>query len=109
MCLSDGLQLSLSVGCNIDVPFGRQFYPKLLTRPMHAFLAWLVPVGVKSLTQAVLISFSVTRGTKPACVPFNLLLYSKAAVWDFGPWERNNPTASPTTIPKREIKCRIEK
>lgn len=36
-CLSAGLQLFLSLGCNIDVPFG-WFYPKLLTETSHAFL-----------------------------------------------------------------------
>ena len=69
MCLSGGLQLSLSLGRNIDVPFGRWFHPKLLTGPLHAVLAWPVPIGVKPLTKAVLTSFSTTRDTKPACVP----------------------------------------
>lgn len=69
ICLSGGLQLSLSLGRNIDAPFGRRFHPKLFTGPLLAFLAWPVPVGVSPLTEAVLTSFSTMRDTKPACVP----------------------------------------
>lgn len=35
-CLSVGLQLSPSLGCNVDVPFGRQF-SKLLIGPLRTF------------------------------------------------------------------------
>lgn len=46
-CLSVGLQRSPSPACNIDVPFGRRFHPKLLTGPLCTFSAQPVPAGVK--------------------------------------------------------------
>lgn len=46
-CLSVGLRRSPSPACNIDVPFGRRFHPKLLTGPSCTFSAQPVPVGVK--------------------------------------------------------------
>lgn len=55
MCLSGGLQLSLSLGRNIDAPFGRRFHPKLLIGPLLTFLAWLVPVGVSRRSVKVIL------------------------------------------------------
>lgn len=48
-CLRVGLQRSPSPACNIDVPFGRRFHPKLLTGdPCNTFFsAQPLPAGAK--------------------------------------------------------------
>lgn len=97
-CLSVGLQHSLSLGCNIDVPFGRWFHPKLLTGPLRTFLARLVPVGVKPPHPGSVNVILHHEGHETSlCPPLTssfLRPSSKSAVWEFGPSNQNNPAVS---------------
>lgn len=73
-CLRVGLQRSPSPACNIDVPFGRRFHPKLLTGdPCNTFFRRCRSQLERGLlTQAALTSLPATRDTKkPGCVPLS--------------------------------------
>lgn len=109
MCLSGGLQLSLSLGRNINAPFGRRFHPKLLTGPLLTFSAWLVPVGVSGGSVNVILYHEGQKTSLcPPLLSSFLLPYFKSAVWEFGPSKQTTQRPRTTTNPELGGECRKE-
>lgn len=115
-CLSVGLQRSPSPPCNIDVPFGRRFHPKLLTGPLCTFSAQPVPAGVKpphAGSVNVILHHEGHKNTSlrpPLASSLSSRHSPKSAVWEFGPSKHNNPAVSgPRLIPEKRMEQRSVK